>query len=76
MFFRSSMKDLADELGVDGWVRNLPDGSVEAFISGEEEKVRKLIEWCHRGPPLARVTRVVVEKEVNPSREKGFRIIY
>ncbi len=70
------MKEVADELGVNGWVRNLPDGSVEAFISGEEEKVRKLVDWCHKGPPLAKVTRVIVEQDVNPSREKGFRIIY
>ncbi|MEM2334509.1 MAG: acylphosphatase [Candidatus Caldarchaeum sp.] len=75
VFFRSSMKEVADELGVDGWVRNVEDGSVEALVVGEEEKVKKLVEWCHRGPPLAKVQRVTVEKTQEPGPLRGFRII-
>ncbi|MEM2035841.1 MAG: acylphosphatase [Candidatus Caldarchaeum sp.] len=43
VWFRSSMKELADELGLDGWVRNVEDGSVEDVIAGDEEKVKKLV---------------------------------
>ncbi|MEM4574349.1 MAG: acylphosphatase [Candidatus Caldarchaeum sp.] len=51
VWFRSSMKEMADELGLDGCVRNVEDGSVEAVIAGDEEKVNKLVEWCRVGPP-------------------------
>ncbi|MEM4186571.1 MAG: acylphosphatase [Candidatus Caldarchaeum sp.] len=75
VFFRSSMKDVADELGVEGWVRNVHDGSVEAVIAGDEEKVKKLVEWCHTGPPLAKVEKVTVEKIAEPGPLRGFRIM-
>ena len=57
--FRQSTRDEADRLGVKGWVRNLPDGAVEAVLEGEPEAVEALVAWCHRGPRLAEVLRVV-----------------
>lgn len=63
VFFRYETKSLADELGVRGWVRNLPDGRVEAVFEGEEEPVRRMIEFCKRGPPGARVTDIKIEWE-------------
>ncbi|HII61114.1 acylphosphatase [Pyrococcus horikoshii] len=72
--FRWSMQREARKLGVNGWVRNLPDGSVEAVLEGDEERVEALIGWAHQGPPLARVTRVEVKWE-QPKGEKGFRIV-
>ncbi|ALV63000.1 Acylphosphate phosphohydrolase, putative [Thermococcus sp. 2319x1] len=72
--FRWSMQREAKKLGVNGWVRNLPDGSVEAVIEGERERVETLIGWAHQGPPWARVTRVEVEWE-EPRGEKGFRVV-
>jgi acylphosphatase len=75
VFFRTSMKEVAEDLGVDGWVRNMPDGSVEALVSGEEEKVEKILEWCRRGPELARVDRVEITP-ADPPTEKGFHIKY
>jgi acylphosphatase len=63
VFFRYETKGLADELGVKGWVRNLPDGRVEAVFEGEEELVRRMVEFCKKGPPGARVTDVKVEWE-------------
>lgn len=76
VFFRSSMRDEAYRLGVKGWVRNLPDGSVEAVVEGPEDKVMKLIRWANVGPPLARVERVEVEWEEYRGEFKDFRIRY
>ncbi|HHI01087.1 MAG: acylphosphatase [Thermococcus sp.] len=72
--FRWSMQREARKLGVNGWVRNLPDGSVEAVVEGERERVEALIGWAHEGPPWARVTRVEVKWEP-PKGEKGFRVV-
>lgn len=59
--FRYSTKLEADALGLCGWVRNLPDGRVEALIEGPENAVRQLVDWCRSGPSLARVDEVNVE---------------
>jgi len=75
VWFRANTKEKAEEVGVGGWVRNMPDGSVEAVFEGEDEKVEKMIEWCRHGPPLARVDRVEVRYE-DLKGEKNFRIIY
>jgi acylphosphatase len=56
VFFRSETRYEAREYGVSGWVRNLPDDRVEAVFEGEEENVKKLLEFCKRGPPGAKVT--------------------
>ncbi|HYP66853.1 MAG TPA: acylphosphatase [Thiobacillaceae bacterium] len=58
VWYRESMRLEAVRLGVNGWVRNHPDGRVEAVISGRAEQVEELIAWAKRGPPLARVTKV------------------
>ncbi len=63
VFFRAHTQEVACRLGLTGFVRNLPDGRVEAVFEGEEEAVRKAIEWCHKGPPRARVERVEVRWE-------------
>ena len=75
VWFRASTKEMADKLGIKGWVRNMPDGTVEAVFEGDDKSVEKMIEWCHRGPPLARVDRVEVEYE-EPQGETSFRIRY
>lgn len=61
--FRMATTHAARELGVFGWVRNKSDGSVEAFIEGDEGKVEEMIRWCHKGPSMASV------KEVNLTEE-------
>ena len=75
VFFRANTKEMAERLGINGWVRNVPDGSVEAVFEGEGEAIQKMIEWCHHGPPMARVDKVEI-KEEEPQGENGFRIIY
>ncbi len=72
VFFRSSTKDKADELGLSGWVRNLPDGRVETVFEGEEERVEKMVEWCRKGPEYARVTDVEVTPELYKGEFSGF----
>jgi acylphosphatase len=76
VWFRQSTKDLATRLGVVGWVRNLPDGSVEAVFEGEKKKVEEIVGWCHRGPSGARVTKVEVSWETSVGEFNRFNIRY
>ncbi len=64
VWFRESMRREAERLGVTGWVRNLPDGSVEAVVQGETVAVDLMVAWSRSGPPLARVEQVEVEEAV------------
>jgi acylphosphatase len=70
--FRYSLGERARSRAIAGWVRNNPDGSVEAVLEGAPEAVDALVAWCHRGPAGARVDDVRVELE-EPSGERGFR---
>jgi acylphosphatase len=72
VFFRSETQDEAIRHGLTGWVRNLPNGSVEAVFEGEKENVEKLIEFCRKGPPGARVTKVDVTWEDYTGQFKSF----
>lgn len=58
--FRYSTRERARELGVAGWVRNLPDGSVEAEVEGEAGAVERMLAWLGRGPSGSRVASVAV----------------
>ncbi len=70
VFFRAWTAEQAKALGVNGWVRNAPDGSVEAHLQGDRWAVQRLIELLHRGPPSAVVDEVVEETaELGPSLE-------
>ena len=60
VWFRESMRLEAERLNVTGWVRNTPDGAVEAVIQGPAGAVEAMIEWARSGPPLARVDRVEI----------------
>ena len=61
VFYRGWTVETARRLGLDGWVRNRRDGSVEIFVRGPEQAVDKLVELCREGPPAARVERIEVE---------------
>ncbi len=58
VFYRASCQEVAQALGLTGWIRNLSDGNVEALVQGEKEKIEKLIEWCKKGPAGAKVNNV------------------
>ncbi|MHB8835387.1 MAG: acylphosphatase [Candidatus Methylomirabilia bacterium] len=58
VWFRASTREEAIRLGLRGWVRNLPDGRVEALLDGEEHALRQMLAWCRVGSPGARVDRV------------------
>lgn len=75
VWFRGCTRDTARRLGLGGWVRNLPDGSVEAVFEGLRSSVEEAVSWCHQGPPSARVTRCDVEWE-DPEGEGTFQILY
>ncbi len=72
--YRYHTQRLANQLGLGGWVRNLPDGRVEAVFEGGKEAVDRIIAWCHQGPPTAVVEQVVATPEA-PEGTTGFQII-
>jgi acylphosphatase len=74
VFYRYSTRQMAQELGVNGWVRNRGDGSVECVVEGERHAVETLIRWCHQGPPGARVKKVTTQWEEYQGDLKEFSI--
>ncbi len=76
VFYRSNARRRALELGLRGWVRNLKDGRVEIVAEGDEEPLERLIEWCRRGPPMARVEDVEVRWEAPTGEYEDFEVRY
>lgn len=74
VFFRWETRDEAVRHGVKGWVRNLPDGRVEAVFEGEKEAVERLVEFCRQGPPGARVEKIQLTWEEPKGEFEGFHI--
>jgi acylphosphatase len=75
VWFRGSCAEQGCSLGVSGWARNLPDGRVEVLAQGEKDAVERLVEWCHHGPPTARVTRVEIQYELEGEAFDGFAVL-
>ncbi|HSQ99879.1 MAG TPA: acylphosphatase [Sphingomicrobium sp.] len=73
VFFRAWTRDLARQLGVTGWVRNCPDGSVEAHVEGEEQDLERLVDRMRGGPRAAEVTEILA-REVEPCGFKRFEV--
>jgi acylphosphatase len=71
--YRASARDRALGLRLTGWVRNTREGHVEAMVTGEEVALQQFIDWCRRGPALAVVGDVEVER-VADARFEGFEI--
>ena len=76
VFFRSETKNNADRHDVKGWVRNLPDGRVEAVFEGEKEAVKALIAFYKHGPSGARVTNIDLTWETYTGTFDKFKIKY
>lgn len=74
VFYRSNTQRKALELGLKGWVRNLPDGRVEAVVEGEENEVDRLIRWCEKGPPRAVVANLDVKRGPATGEFETFRV--
>jgi acylphosphatase len=72
VWYRGWTVDRGRALGLDGWVRNRRDGTVEALFSGPDDAVESMISACHGGPPAARVTRVD-RFPASPPDVPGFR---
>lgn len=75
VWFRASAKEQADFLNIKGWVRNLPDASVEIDAIGDAEAIEEFIRWCYKGPPGARVTDVNIEDIKTLTDYLDFKII-
>jgi acylphosphatase len=73
VWFRATTAKQAARAGVDGWVRNLEDGRVEAVLEGTADSVDEMIDFCSRGPEMAHVDRIEVVEE-SPENLEGFRI--
>ncbi|NVM57932.1 MAG: acylphosphatase [Desulfobacterales bacterium] len=74
--FRMDTRYAAMERRITGWVRNRPDGQVEAVFEGEESDVKSMLKWCEIGPPMARVGKVAVEWEPYIGEFAGFDITF
>ncbi len=74
VYFRSFTQDKAHQLGLSGWVKNMPDGTVETVAEGEEENLNEYMQWCKKGPPAARVEEIREKWEEPTGEFKGFRI--
>ncbi len=75
VFFRVSLRDQARGLGISGWARNNPDGTVEALIEGESGKIDQIINWCWNGPPDAIVENIDKREDTTDLNMSSFDII-
>lgn len=73
--YRVSARARARALGLRGWVRNLSDGSVELMVEGPRARVQALIDWCHDGPPRARVQSVDISWHAHAGDLDEFKVV-
>ncbi|MEK9148397.1 MAG: acylphosphatase [Patescibacteria group bacterium] len=75
VFYRHTARLHAEKLGITGFARNEADDSVAIVAEGEEEALNQFLEWCRRGPPLARVDEIKTEWREATGEHKGFEIL-
>jgi acylphosphatase len=73
VFFRAYTREKARELGLTGWVQNLPDGRLEAVFEGDKEEIKKMVDWVKIGPPRAQVADLKVEFEDYKGKFNSFQ---
>jgi acylphosphatase len=76
VWFRGRACEMAQSLGLAGWVKNRWDGKVEAVFEGPRGKVQQMVAWCHRGPRLAQVESVDLEWKKATGEFAGFTVDY
>ena len=76
VFFRAHARNAAQNFDLVGWVQNLSDGRVEIVAEGETERLRELLEWCHKGPRLARVDNIEVTWDRATGEFNSFEVKY
>jgi len=76
VFFRAHTRDEAKRLGLTGWVRNMPDGRVDAVLEGDEGAVDAMISWCREGSPYSMVEDVEVIREEYKGEFSDFGVRY
>ena len=76
VFFRAETQRAAERIGVHGWVRNQPDGTVAAVFEGSKQSVDQAVEWCWQGSPMSEVTDVAVNWETPSGQYNTFDITY
>jgi acylphosphatase len=74
VFFRATAKDIADEIGITGWVKNTEEGNVEIMASANDEQLQNFIAWCKVGPRRAIVTNIKVTN-TEDGNFKSFEVI-
>ena len=74
VFFRDATRQKAEELNLAGWVKNLPDGRVEAVFEGPPDEVKKMLRWCEEGPQQATVENVDADIEDPVGDLSGFEV--
>ena len=75
VFFRDSTRQKAQELGLAGWVKNTPEGRVEALFEGPSDRVREMVRWCEEGPQQASVENVDADFEAAGGDLAGFEVL-
>jgi acylphosphatase len=76
VFFRASTIEESSKLGLTGWVKNCPDGSVEAVFEGDMDKIDQILAWCKKGPPGAVVRNVETIWEQTTGEYDSFSMKY
>ena len=76
VWYRATTKEIAEQLGIKGWVKNTLDGKVEAIFEGNQNNIDEMIKWCKKGPKLADVADVNIRPEEISEEFEDFEIIY
>jgi acylphosphatase len=74
VFYRATAKKVAEQLGINGWIKNTKEGNVEVIVTGNEERLNEFLNWCKQGPKDAKVKDITVTTK-SPDAFNGFSIV-